>query len=54
MNRENPDQHENAASNIVEDLTLNEIASENVKGGAVDMLLRLTDLKGDSKGDVRE
>lgn len=38
---------------VIEDLTLKETGSENVKGGAVDMFLKITDVKGESKGDER-
>jgi len=33
----------------IEDLTVKETESENVKGGAVDMFVKITDVKGESK-----
>lgn len=39
MNKENIEQHEKNAPKVIEDLTLNETESENVKGGILIGLL---------------
>ena len=49
MDKENAKQHRNETPSVVEDLTLNEAEADNVKGGAVDMFLKITDVKGESK-----
>ena len=43
------DNREERASGAIEDLTVNEIESGDVKGGAVDMILRIVDVKGESR-----
>ena len=48
MNKENINELEDKASNVVEDLTLKETEAQNIKGGAVDMFLRLDGVKGES------
>lgn len=49
MSKENMQSLENEASTMIEDLTLNETETENVKGGASDYLLELDGVKGESK-----
>lgn len=39
----------NEPSSVIEDLTLDETSSENVKGGPSDYLLELDGIKGESK-----
>ena len=39
----------NESSPAIEDLTLDEISSENVKGGPTDYLLELDGIKGESR-----
>ena len=48
MKTENTEQIEASTSVAIEDLTLNETDSGNVKAGAVDQFLPPTDLKGES------
>ncbi len=47
MSKEKTKQPDDRTSIAIEDLTPTE--TENVKGGAVDMFLKLTDVKGESK-----
>jgi hypothetical protein len=49
MKTENTEQIEASPSVTVEDLTLNETDSGNVKAGAVDQFLKITDVKGESR-----
>ena len=51
MSKEKAKQQKNAASNNIEDLTLNESEAGTVKGGASDYLLELDGVKGESKDD---
>ena len=51
MSKEDGKHQKNEASNNIEDLTLNESEADTVKGGAVDFLLQLDGVKGESKDD---
>jgi hypothetical protein len=48
MQRENKNQTQNKASNVIEDLTVGEIETTNIKGGATDYLLVIDGIKGES------
>ena len=48
MSNENITENQNKASNAVEDLTLSETSAQSIKGGAVDMFLKLDGVKGES------
>ena len=52
MNKEKIIENQNQASNVIEDLTLNETKAQDIKGGAVDMFLKLDGVKGES-GDLK-
>ena len=47
MNNENTKPSKNEISSTIEDLTLNEITSESVKGGSGKYLLDLGSIKGE-------
>jgi hypothetical protein len=53
MNKETIKPRSNEASNIIEDLTVDETAAQNVKGGPSDYLLELDGIKGESATDRR-
>ena len=48
MSKENITDNQDQASNGVEDLTLSEAKAQAIKGGAVDMFLKLDGVKGES------
>jgi hypothetical protein len=48
MQRENKNQTQNKASNVIEDLTVGEIETTNIKGGPFDYLLEIDGIKGES------
>ena len=48
MNKENITENRDKASNLVEDLTLSETDAQSIKGGAVDMFLKLDGVKGEA------
>jgi hypothetical protein len=52
MNKENTKQVRNEVSGVIEDLTLNETAATQIKGGASDYLLELDGIKGESQQEA--
>jgi hypothetical protein len=54
MSNENIIENQNKASNVVEDLTLSETDAQSIKGGAVDMFLKLDGVKGEAGDHKRE